>query len=634
MKTLKLSAQVVVVGGGPAGVAAALAASRAGATVILCQNRSVLGGNASSEIRMHIVGADANGYRNGHPLQTEARESGLVEELRLRQACENPARSPHGIDLALYDMVRSEERLTLLLDTFVTRAETENGRITRIHADRPAHGEEFWIRADHFIDASGDSLLAVSAGNPFLSGRESREEFGEQYARESADRCVLGSTVLFQAKKMPHPVPFSAPTWARKVTEEDLRNRPHGLGQSAGGEECGYEYGFWWLEWGGDLDTISDNDTIRHELLSIAYGIWDHLKNGGAHGADNWVLTWVGMLPGKRESRRLIGRRILTEGDILNAPHCSDAIAYGGWPMDLHPPRGVDAPAEPPCTQIEVPHLYPIPLACCASQTMNNLWFAGRNLSATHVAFASTRVMGTCFAVGQGTGIAAAKAARDGLGIPDVLGSQDLLGSIQQEILRQDGFLIGVPNSDAKDLARKAEVSASDFRPDGSPQNVIDGYTRTTTGPRGTRPGSMPPGTHRWISEGLPAWLELRWNEPVMVSRIQLTFDTGLHRWFSLTQSDAVHARNVWGPQPESVRDYDVFAEASGGMTLIFQVRENFLRQRIHDFPSLMIRRLRIAVLASNGLDHARIVEVRAYQESMDKTANRIPGVGHAGESS
>ena len=112
MKTHSLNTDILVCGGGAGGVSASIAAARAGAKVILCQNRSVLGGNASSEIRMHIVGADANGFRNKYPMQTEARESGLVEELRLRQACENPARSPHGIDLVLYDMVRSEPNIT------------------------------------------------------------------------------------------------------------------------------------------------------------------------------------------------------------------------------------------------------------------------------------------------------------------------------------------------------------------------------------------------------------------------------------------------------------------------------------------------------------------------------------------
>jgi hypothetical protein len=189
-----------------------------------------------------------------------------------------------------------------------------------------------------------------------------------------------------------------------------------------------------------------------------------------------------------------------------------------------------------------------------------------------------------------------------------------LIQQIQQEILRQDGFLIGVPNADPLDLARSAQVTASDHRQDGDPQNVIDGFTRITTGPHGTRPGAMPEGTHRWMSEKLPAWLELEWDKPVTLSRLQLTFDTGLHRWFSLTQSDGVHARNIWGPQPESIRDYNLIAETPAGPVTLAEVRSNFLRQRIHSFTPITTTRLRIEVLASNGIDHARIVEVRAYR--------------------
>lgn len=127
-----LHCDVFVSGGGISGCFAAVSAAREGASVILCQDRSVLGGNASSEIRMHIVGADSNGYRNGFPMEVEAREGGLVEELRLRQAVENPARSPHGMDLALYEMVRNEPNITLLLDTFVKSGAAEGDRLKSV----------------------------------------------------------------------------------------------------------------------------------------------------------------------------------------------------------------------------------------------------------------------------------------------------------------------------------------------------------------------------------------------------------------------------------------------------------------------------------------------------------------------
>jgi len=606
-----LSCDVLVVGGGISGCCAAIAAAREGASVILCQDRSVLGGNASSEIRMHIVGADSNGYRNGQALEVEAREGGLIEEIRLRQTVENPARSPHGIDLALYDMIREESNILLLLDTYVTSGVVEGGFLRYAEASRPSCEERFELHAKTFIDASGDSALAVSAGNPYRAGREAKSEFGELHAQDVADSHCLGSTVLFQSVRMDHPVPFSPPSWARKFTEDELRNRPHSLGSAAGGEPAGYEYGFWWLEWGGDLDTIADNDKIRHELLSIAYGVWDHLKNGGDHGAQNYALTWVGMLPGKRESRRLIGRVTLTEEDVTQARDWTDAIAFGGWFIDLHPPKGVDAPEEEPCTQIPVPHLYSIPLRACVSPNLENLFFAGRNISATHIAFASTRVMGTCGAVGQGVGIAAAHAAREKISISSLL-EPDRVNAVQQAILRQDGFLIGVKNEDAKNLAGRAAVTASDYKAGGAPANILDGWTRSVHGPRGAKPGTVPAGTHRWISSQVPSWIQLEWDEPRRLKVIQIVFDSGLHRWLSLTQSDAVHARNLWGPQPELVRDYDVLIDAGHGeWTPLLHIRGNYQRLRTHEFPQALAKRLRFQVLSTNGASEARIVEIR-----------------------
>jgi hypothetical protein len=325
------------------------------------------------------------------------------------------------------------------------------------------------------------------------------------------------------------------------------------------------------------------------------------------------------MLPGKRESRRLVGRHTLTELDVIEARDFADAIAYGGWFIDLHPPLGVDQPEEQPCTQVPAPYLYPIPLACCASERIENLMFAGRNISATHVAFASTRVMATCAAVGQGVGIAAAHAVKNKLTIPALYEDWRHIDAIQQAILRCDGFLIGVGNHDPADLARQSVVTASSEQPDAVARNVIDGHSRSLHGSRGAKPGAVTPGTHRWMSDPdkeLPATLTLAWAEPVEISEVQLTFDTGLHRFLTLTQNDAVHERNIWGPQPETMRDYELVGIAENGAEIrLATVTGNFLRLRRHRFTAAPLRALRIIVRATNGLDHARIVEVRCYRQ-------------------
>src|SRR5690606_26923002 len=274
-------------------------------------------------------------------LSVEARETGIIEEIRLDACIHNAQRSPSVFDIILYDKCRNEGNLTLMLNTRVYKAEVENNRITKVFARRESTEDKFVIEAKIFMDCTGDGVLGNAAGAPFYEGRESTEMFGEMLAQEKADKQWLGSSLMFQARKHEKPMPFTPPSWARKITEDELRLRPHAT--PALDLDLGLEYGYWWLEWGGTLDTIKDNEKIRDELLAILLGVWDHVKNGGDHGADNWALEWCGFLPGKRESRRFIGQYTLRQQDVQKAPHFEDEIAYGGWHMDLHPPSGVDA---------------------------------------------------------------------------------------------------------------------------------------------------------------------------------------------------------------------------------------------------------------------------------------------------
>ena len=462
LQTHELDCDVLVAGGGPAGVPCALAAARNGARVILCQDRPVLGGNASSEVRMHIVGADASGGR-GEELAVEAREGGIIEEIRLETSLRNPQRSASMLDLILYDLCRVEPNLTLMLNTAVDGATLQDGRIVTASALRQSTEDRFNIVARLFVDCTGDGRLGLEAGAPYREGRESKAEFDEPQAQETADDRSLGSTLLFQARRHDTPVPFVPPAWVRHFSEQDLHLRPH----AAAGVDRGLEYGYWWVEWGGVLDTVKDNEVIRDELLAIMLGVWDHIKNGGDHGADHWALDWFGFLPGKRESRRFIGQHILNENDILAARRFDDTIAFGGWSLDTHPPEGVDAIDLPPCNQPKPPHLYDIPLRSCVSRDVPNLMFAGRNISATHVGFSSTRVMATCAAIGQGVGTAAAYAACTHRTATELADDAAAITAIQQRLLRDDAFLIGCSNSDAADLARDARVTASSHQPGG-----------------------------------------------------------------------------------------------------------------------------------------------------------------------
>lgn len=603
--THTLETDLLVAGGGIAGVCCALAAARLGARVILCQDRSVLGGNASSEVRMHIVGA--TGLSGGEELQNELREGGIIEELRLDLAVQNPQRSPALMDLLLYDKCRREPNLVLYLNTTVVSAVVEDGLISEVRAERPSTEDAFIIRAKTFVDCTGDGRLGIEARAPFMRGRESKAQFGESLAQDEADAKTLGSSIMFQARKHEREMPFEAPPWARRFSAEDFKLRPYG--QS--GFDLGLEYGYWWIEWGGRLDTLKDNERIRDELLAITLGVWDFVKNRSEIDASHWALEWIGFVPGKRESRRFIGQHILTESDLLASRAFPDAIAYGGWPIDTHPPEGVDAPDKPPCTQHHLPFIYDIPLRCCVSAGPRNLMFAGRNISATHVAFASTRVMATCAVVGQGVGTAAALALRQNVLPCDIADDAPLVQAIQQRLLRDDCHLIGISNDDAHDLVRNAaRITASSSQND--PENIRSGHTRIVTK---LPPDRQTPGLHRWMSRELPATLEIRWNEPVSLREVVLTFDTGLHRLLTLSQADGYTQKMLWGrPQPETVRDYALSLETPDGCQTVESIQNNHQRLRRHLLPKpASTTALRLTITATNGLDHARVVEVRAY---------------------
>ena len=226
MDTHQISCDILVAGGGPAGVPCAIAAARNGAQVMLCQDRPVLGGNASSEVRMHIVGANGTGsFDRGGKMITEAREGGIIEEIRLENSVRNPQRSASMFDLILYEKCRAEPNLTLKLNTTVCGASVENSRITEAIAVRQSTEDRFIISAGIFIDCTGDGRLGAEAGAPFMEGREGMADFGESLALEKPDNKRLGSTILLQARKHDQPMPFVPPDWARKFSREELKLR-------------------------------------------------------------------------------------------------------------------------------------------------------------------------------------------------------------------------------------------------------------------------------------------------------------------------------------------------------------------------------------------------------------------------
>lgn len=586
----RLDAEVLVAGGGLAGVCAAIAAARNGASVVLVQDRSRLGGNSSSEIRMHVCGA------NNHEPTALWRESGIIEELKLTDAATNRQRSFEMWDLLLYEKVVAEPNLTLLLDTAIVDATVENGRITAVTAASPLLAERYEVRSKFFLDCTGDATVAALSGARCMRGREARGQYGERLAPEHADQKTMGNSLLFMARKHEHPMPFSPPPWARKFTKEDFEHR--GIRS--------WEYGYWWIEWGGELDTIKDNRRIRHELLRILMGVWNYIKNSGEHPeSEYWALEWVGMIPGKRESRRILGEHVMVQRELEEAVLYPDRVSFGGWPMDDHPPGGMDDRDRPPCVQIQFDRPYSIPLRSLCSVDRPNLLMAGRNISASHVALTSTRVMATCAAMGQAAGAAAAFCVAERCLPRDVVSDAARLKRFQQRLLRDDQSLLGIGNEDPDDLARTARVSCSHHASESPPERVIDGWNRDTGD------GC----SHQWraaMGEGVPS-LRLDWKRPQTLRRVQLVFDSGLHRKLFLSGEDSAYLPQTRGVQPETVADYAIEVRVKGKWREVARTTGNFLRLVRHDWEPVRTSALRLRVMKTNGDPLARIFEIRCY---------------------
>ena len=453
---------VCVVGGGMAGFCAALAAARHGAKVAVMQDRPMLGGNASSECRVHIQGADRhNGIKN-------MRETGILEEVRMENLYRNPHKSFSVWDTVLYEKLAYHPNVTLLLNCSCCDAEMDGSRIVSVSGWQTTTQTRQTVRAKVFADCSGDGILAPLTGAEWRMGREARSEFGESIAPEVADDRTMGMTCLFQTREYDTPQPFEPPSWAEVF--ESCDDLPGGARRHAW-----WTLGYWWVELGGEDHSIHDTERLRDELLRIAYGVWDHLKNRcPAHkdAAVNWALEWVQFLPGKRESRRFVGDHILTQLDIEAEGRFDDLVAYGGWTMDDHHPAGFRAVklGEPPTIFHPAPSPYGIPYRCLYSKNVANLMFAGRNASCTHAAMSSTRVMGTCSSMGQAVGTAAALAVAKGV---EPRGMGDHMGELQQRLIADDCYLPWVVQ-EMPELTRTAKLAASS----GDAEPVRDGVNR------------------------------------------------------------------------------------------------------------------------------------------------------------
>ncbi|MBN2580634.1 MAG: FAD-dependent oxidoreductase [Pirellulales bacterium] len=444
-----IECELAVVGGGLAGTCCAITAARAGLRVVLVQDRPVLGGNASSEVRMVVSGATASMGNNNR----FAREGGVIDEFLLENAFRNPEGNPVIGDMILLDMVAGEPNLRLLLNTAVYDVEKLDERtIAAARGFCSQNQTLFEVRAPLFCDASGDGILGYLAGAAFRMGAESQGEFHEALAPEAASGELLGHTIYFYSKDAGSPVRFVAPRFALN----DITKIKRWQRINAADQGCQY----WWLEYGGRLDTIHDSEEIKWELWRIVYGVWDYIKNSGKFPeAENLTLEWVGAVPGKRESRRFEGDVILNQQDVIGRRRWPDTVSYGGWSLDLHPADGIYADRDA-CVQWHAKGIYSIPYRALYSRNIRNLFLAGRIISATHVAFSSTRVMATCAHNAQAAGMAAALCRRHGL-LPADAASPPWIGLLQRELARTGQYIPGYRLDNPDNLARRIAVTAS-----------------------------------------------------------------------------------------------------------------------------------------------------------------------------
>ena len=583
-KVVKENYEVTVVGGGISGLLAAIASARHGARTALVQNRPVLGGNASSEIRMHICGAAASGGRDN------ARETGILEEILLENRKRNYYDEFEIFDVMMWEKARFQENLTLYLNTHMYSVKKSEKSIKSITCTQLTSETELQIESKYFIDATGDGTLGAYAGSSYMKGSESREEFEEAYAPEKSDNFTMGNTILFKARDTGKKTEFIKPGWAYDVTEEMLSTRNHSQ----------ISYGYWWIELGGmELDTIKDNEAIKDELMKWAFGIWDHIKNKGDHGADNYELVWVGALPGKRESRRLKGAYVLKAQDLLEGKVFDDAVAYGGWPMDMHIPGGLKASGDEPTTYFHLDDMYTIPYRCLYSSEIDNLFLAGRAISVSKLAFGSIRVMGTTGVIGQAVGTAAAKAVEKNVQPEGVM---EFIEEVQMELMRDDCYLHGYKFIDEKDKARYALITCSSEK---QPcVNVKNGHTR-----------NIGDSINYWESSKIQEseYINIELERTSEIKRVQILFDSNLTREIRPTMAYGANRVQTRGVPREIIKDYEIELFFNGKVVDKKIIEGNYQRMNRIDFDGVKADSIKITVKATNGLSTARIFDVKIY---------------------
>lgn len=583
-----LTYDVAVAGGGMAGISAAVSAARNGAKVVLIQDRPVLGGNGSSEIRVHV-----NGVNHQKTTGMAQRETGIIEEILLANRFYNPQEAFTVWDHVIYDYVTLEPNLDLMMNTQAVQALMDGSRIKSAICWQLTTETLYTVNADIFIDCSGDGLLAASAGALYRTGREASTEFDEKYAPALADGWQMGSTLLIKTKDMGKPMPYEAP--AHTIKYDPSGAHPKRKIKT-------WETGIWWIEVGSDDDIIGEQEDIRQRLMGHVHGVWDYIKNSGKFPhAENHALIWIGSLPGRRESRRFIGDHIFSEKDILENRHFEDAVAYGGWSLDEHNPGGIENLKEPPSYfHAKTAEVYEIPYRSLYSENISNLLFAGRNISQTHIALSSSRVQATCATMGQAVGTAASICVRKKILPRDV--ANEHVNELQEQLLRDDAFIPNRPARDEKDRAREASTVFASSTSSGNASLLTDGMSRDFKGKE-----------HHWASDGLPAMVQLEWETPVVISSLEIKCDTNVLRNIMMRHDSKVSKSFINSVPEELLKTLEAEVRVKGKWKRIGEIDNNKRRLIKFGFGPDKVSAVRIRLKETYGAENAKLFEVRCY---------------------
>lgn len=407
---------LLVVGGGIAGCCAAVTAARLGLSVALVHNRPVLGGNNSSEVRVGLSGLirqepypklgslmdEIGGV--GYWTRYEAEQDPTSDRSQriLRALKDNPEKEIHNAGPASnYEDSKKLDVLidagvTLFLNTQVDEVRTENSRIVYVSGRNLLGSVRYSFTADNYADCTGDAVLGFLANAEWRMGRESKAETGEPRAVQVADNMTMGASVQWYSEESDKVVIFPECPWAVRFNDSNCVPEKRGD---------------WKWETGIGHNQIDEAEYIRDYALRAVFGNWSFLKNHSIHKRDfaNSRLEWVSFIGGKRESRRLMGDVVLQEQDILDGKLYDDASFTTTWPVDLHFPLPFDGPEEPFLADCDNPSIkpYPVPYRCLYSRNVKNLFMAGRDISVTHIALGTVRVMRTCGMMGEVVGMAA-----------------------------------------------------------------------------------------------------------------------------------------------------------------------------------------------------------------------------------